>query len=161
MGNLIQSGAIAILAVLGSGFLFGFAPQPMLRLLVRVWPKNSERRAELLAEFRVVPYSKRWFWMFDIGWAALSDGLPLRNLERRRSRAAISAQKKANESAQAGQPDLVSGLAAQTSLIPNPFMPFLPDELADHPLATPPLRLTRLKKPKRKTSRAMSYAPSP
>ena len=43
-----------------------------------------------------------------------------------------------------------AALTTQTSPIPNPFMVALPDKIADHPMAHTPLRLTRLKKPKKK-----------
>ena len=43
-----------------------------------------------------------------------------------------------------------AALSPETRPIPNPLVPPLPDKLADHPMATTPLRLTRLKKPKKK-----------
>ena len=43
-----------------------------------------------------------------------------------------------------------AAISAQTHPIPNPLSPALTDELADHPMANTPLRLTRLKKPKGK-----------
>jgi len=43
-----------------------------------------------------------------------------------------------------------AAISKDISTIPNPFVPPLPDKLADHPMATTPLRLTRLKPPKKK-----------
>ena len=42
-----------------------------------------------------------------------------------------------------------AALSPEVGTIPNPFVPPLPEKLADHPMATTPLRLTRLKKPKK------------
>jgi PiT family inorganic phosphate transporter len=46
-----------------------------------------------------------------------------------------------------------AALAHETSPIRNPFAPPLPQKLAGHPMATTPLRLTKLKKPKKKHRR--------
>ncbi len=42
-----------------------------------------------------------------------------------------------------------AALSPETSPIPNPFAPPLPEKLAGHPMATTPLRLTKLKPPKK------------
>ena len=46
-----------------------------------------------------------------------------------------------------------AALSTEVHPIPNPFAPPLPDKIADHPMATTPLRLTKLKKPKKKYRR--------
>ena len=42
-----------------------------------------------------------------------------------------------------------AAISSETSPIPNPLSPALPGKIADHPLATTPLRLTKLKWPKK------------
>jgi len=47
-----------------------------------------------------------------------------------------------------------AAISPEASPIPNVFVPALPEELGDHPMATTPLRLTGLKPPKTKKPKA-------
>ncbi|MCL2735024.1 MAG: inorganic phosphate transporter [Propionibacteriaceae bacterium] len=51
-------------------------------------------------------------------------------------------------------------LSAPARPVVNPLQPALPGKIADHPMATTPLRLTKLKKPKNKQLRKPPEAPS-
>ncbi|MCL2784423.1 MAG: inorganic phosphate transporter [Propionibacteriaceae bacterium] len=53
-----------------------------------------------------------------------------------------------------------AALSSQTSPIPNPFIPPLPEKLGDHPMANTTMRLTQLKKPKPK-NKGTSYPTTP
>ncbi|MCL2483503.1 MAG: inorganic phosphate transporter [Propionibacteriaceae bacterium] len=53
-----------------------------------------------------------------------------------------------------------AALSSQTRPIPNPLVPQLPDKIADHPMATTPLVLTKLKKPKNKRNKGGSSEPA-
>jgi len=46
-----------------------------------------------------------------------------------------------------------AALSLETSPIPNPLAPALPEKIADHPMASTPLRLTRLKNPRKKSKK--------
>lgn len=52
--------ALLVLVVLGAGF-----PNLVLRLLILLYPRDGDRRAELLAELHVVPPWVRPFWVFE------------------------------------------------------------------------------------------------
>ncbi len=66
--------------------VFGFAPRLCLRLLLRLYPPGDARRAELMAELKVVPRWERPFWVSEQLETALSEA-PVR---RRRVAAARS-----------------------------------------------------------------------
>jgi len=54
-----------------------------------------------------------------------------------------------------------AAISPETSPIPNPFVPPLPEKLGDHPMATTPLRLTGLKRPKTKKKPKAKKKPAP
>ncbi|WP_410619073.1 hypothetical protein [Amycolatopsis sp. cmx-8-4] len=77
--------------------LYGFAPGFVLRLLVRLYPKQDPRRTELVAELYAVPRLSRPFWVADALAAVLIEGLPRRIKavqDRRREKKLKSARKK-------------------------------------------------------------------
>lgn len=63
------------------------APGPLVRCLVRIYPRDDPRRSELLAELPAVPFSERPFWVLEQVETVLVDGLPsrVRRLRQRRS----------------------------------------------------------------------------
>lgn len=61
---------------LGSAVLvWGFAPGALLRLTVRLYPRDHPRRREMLGELCGVPRIERPFWVAEQLEAALSEGL--------------------------------------------------------------------------------------
>lgn len=58
--------------------IFGAAPNLALRLLLRAYPKDHPRRAELWAELQVVPRWERPFWVCEQVDGALFEGLKSR-----------------------------------------------------------------------------------
>lgn len=72
------------------GLTFGLAPGLLLRVIVRLYPKESPRRTELLAELHDEhgkrPYLDRVVWVFEQCELALCEGLPQRAAIGRRAR---------------------------------------------------------------------------
>ncbi len=64
----------ALLGVL----VFGFLPGPILRLIVRIYPKEHPRRRELVAELYALDYHKRLLFVAQNLELALFEGLPMR-----------------------------------------------------------------------------------
>lgn len=58
--------------------VFGFAPGVVLRVIVRLYPKASPRRRELLGELPHVPWVERPFWVAQHLETALAEGVPAR-----------------------------------------------------------------------------------
>lgn len=56
--------------------LFGFAPGFLLRLVLKIYPKDDPRCRELLAELYAVPRLERPFWVAEQFETALAEGLP-------------------------------------------------------------------------------------
>lgn len=71
--------------------IFSLAPDIVLRLFVLVYPKNSERRNELVAELRVVPRWERPFWVTEQLAMITAEGWGDRLRARRHRRAGIPA----------------------------------------------------------------------
>ena len=71
-------------------FVFGFAPGAVLRLLVLVYPKESLRRAELIAELYLVPRIERPVWVAQQAEVAIFEGLPQRLRAMRTKRAELA-----------------------------------------------------------------------
>ncbi|ONF73171.1 hypothetical protein [Amycolatopsis keratiniphila] len=67
--------------------IYGFAPGFVLRLLVKLYPKNDPRRRELIAELYTVRRLERPFWVADALGAVAVEGLPRRFGEYRLKRA--------------------------------------------------------------------------
>ncbi len=67
--------------------LLVLAPGLLLKCLIRVYPYDDPRRAELLAELRSVPRGERSVWVLEQVETVLLDGLPsrMRRLRQRRS----------------------------------------------------------------------------
>ncbi len=55
--------------------VFGFAPGFFLRLIVRAYPRNDPRRAELIAELYAVPRIQRPLWVAEQLEVAVFEGL--------------------------------------------------------------------------------------
>lgn len=66
--------------------IFGLAPDLLLRLLVLIYPRNSDRRKELIAELRVVPRWERPFWVAEQITLIMSEGSAARLRVRERER---------------------------------------------------------------------------
>ncbi len=62
------------LAMLISGISLGFMPGFLLRQIVRLYPKEDERRTELFAELRALPYLRRILWVFEQFETGIVDG---------------------------------------------------------------------------------------
>jgi hypothetical protein len=58
--------------------VFGFAPGFVLRLLVRLYPKDDPRRRELIAELYAMPRRERPLWVAEQLETVLFEGLPSR-----------------------------------------------------------------------------------
>ncbi|MGH3830702.1 MAG: hypothetical protein ACRDRS_09675 [Pseudonocardiaceae bacterium] len=71
--------------------VFGFAPGACLRLIVRAYPRDDPRRAELKAELYVLPWWERPLWVAEQLEVALFEGLPHR-LRSRRDKGALRAE---------------------------------------------------------------------
>lgn len=54
---------------------FGFSPRLVLRIVIRLWPKEDARRQETIAALDHIPYSKRLLFVVEQLEAALVDGL--------------------------------------------------------------------------------------
>lgn len=73
----LPAGALTVMLTLG------FAPGFVLRLLVRIYPKDDPRRRELVAELYVLGYWQRLLFVGEQLETAIFEGLP-RRLRRRR-----------------------------------------------------------------------------
>jgi len=62
-------------ALLLAMLVFGFAPGVVLRVIVLAFHRDDPRRAELLAELRVVPFIERPLWVAQQLEVALFEGL--------------------------------------------------------------------------------------
>lgn len=71
----------AILVVL---LLFGFAPGCVLRLIVHLYPKNHDRRLELIAELYAMKFIERPLFVAQQIETSLFEGLPARLRNRKR-----------------------------------------------------------------------------
>jgi hypothetical protein len=69
--------------------VFGLAPRLVLRLIVRIFPKEDLRRRELVAELHAVPRWERPFWVAEQLEVAVMEGIPAR-IKWRRKRKAIA-----------------------------------------------------------------------
>jgi hypothetical protein len=56
------------------GLSLGFMPSFLLRQIVRLYPKGDERRTELFAELRALPYLKRIVWVSEQLETGIVDG---------------------------------------------------------------------------------------
>jgi hypothetical protein len=84
------------LGVLICGVTFGFMPGFLMRhLVIRLWPKDHPRRAELIAELYVLGHFKRALFVFQSMEVGLSEGLTARI---RVARAAAQAARRSQES---------------------------------------------------------------
>lgn len=72
------------LGLLITGLSLGFAPNFLLRQIVRLYPANDERRTELFAELAALPYLKRIPWVFAQLETGIVDGRRAR-LDRKRT----------------------------------------------------------------------------
>jgi lipopolysaccharide/colanic/teichoic acid biosynthesis glycosyltransferase len=63
---------------LGGALFIGAAPVIATKLIVRLYPPNSARRQELLAELFVVPFRERLFWVGQCLVLGLTEGLSQR-----------------------------------------------------------------------------------
>jgi hypothetical protein len=86
-----------------SGFLFvlvafGFAPGFVLRTLVKIYPQDDPRRAELLAQLYVLRHLERPLFVAQQCETVLFEGLPHRIQEWRRRRASKPARKSVDHS---------------------------------------------------------------
>lgn len=61
-------------AICGAAVLCGLCPRLILRLMLLVYPRNDERRPELLAELSRIPYRERLMWVADQSVTAVFDG---------------------------------------------------------------------------------------
>ena len=59
-------------------FLFGFAPRAVLRLIVRAYPRGSDRREEMVAELDTIKRIEKPIWVAEQLEMALFEGLPHR-----------------------------------------------------------------------------------
>jgi hypothetical protein len=82
--DIIRHPWLDIMAALGT---FSLAPGIMLRLLVRLYPKGSARRRELVAELGVVPRWERPFWVAEQLMMIVTEGWSDRAVARRDRRA--------------------------------------------------------------------------
>src|SRR5271154_5468069 len=55
--------------------VFGFAPGPVLRLILLMYPKGDPRRKELIGELYAVPRIERPFWVAEQFEIAFFEGL--------------------------------------------------------------------------------------
>ncbi len=55
---------------------FGLAPGLLLRLIVRIYPKDHPRRRELVAELYAMEYKQQPFFVAQHLELALSEGIP-------------------------------------------------------------------------------------
>jgi len=72
--------------------VFGVAPGLALRMIVLIYPKENPRRAELLAELRVVPRLERPLWVAEQLEVAVFDGTRVRWRRRRIPPIAVQAE---------------------------------------------------------------------
>lgn len=77
-----------LLGVLISAIVFGFVPGALMRQVVRLWPKEHPRRAELIAEVYVIDYGKRLLFLFSVFEMGLFEGVAERLREVREARRA-------------------------------------------------------------------------
>ena len=68
--------------------LAGAAPGFLLRLLVRIYPKDHARRRELIAELYTVPYKEQLLFVAQQLELAVTEGVPARWRRRRSARKA-------------------------------------------------------------------------
>jgi hypothetical protein len=97
MSELLLGGSawwIVPVSLLVFGATFGLLPGLMLRLLVRLYPKNDPRRRELFAELYGPKMTRlnRFEWVFQQLETALRDGLASRRELRRRQLKLVSAR---------------------------------------------------------------------
>jgi hypothetical protein len=75
---------------------FGFFPGFVLRLFLLLYPKDDERRPELIAEVYVLPRWKRWLFVSEQMETAIFEG-PAERRRRRRERVALRGSDRAGE----------------------------------------------------------------
>jgi len=98
--------------------VMGLLPGLVLRLLVRLYPKDHPRRTELLAELYALPWWERPFFVAQVIEVATCEGLPLRAVRtlaaarRRGSRLAVDRADLATAAATLVFSGLSVGLAA-------------------------------------------------
>ncbi|MEU0791434.1 hypothetical protein ABZ342_15305 [Amycolatopsis sp. NPDC005961] len=71
-------------AVVGAAVLCGLCPRLILRLILLVYPRDDERRPELIGELERVPYRERLIWVADQTVTAVFDGIAARFRSRKR-----------------------------------------------------------------------------
>jgi len=78
----VVSGA-TLPAFLTALLVFGFAPGFVLRLIVKLYPKNDPRRRELVAELYALPHLMRPIWVAEQIETAMFEGASARTSRRR------------------------------------------------------------------------------
>jgi hypothetical protein len=68
--------------------MFGFLPAFVLRVIVRLYPKNDPRRRELIAELYILKRFERPMWVAEQIETGLFEGPSARRRERRARRSA-------------------------------------------------------------------------
>lgn len=79
--ELARAPGVLLLAIV----IFSIAPGLVLRLTVLLYPKNDERRKELIAELYAMPRLQRPFWVGEQFETAIFDGLQARRVDKRRT----------------------------------------------------------------------------
>lgn len=97
MIELIEAvGDAALPGFLTALLVFGFAPGFVLRLIVKLYPRDDLRRRELVAELYTIPRLERPLWVAEQVETALFEGLGTRQQLRIQRRAAFRAAVAAN-----------------------------------------------------------------
>lgn len=75
MGAELLDAIVSWRAFMVALLVFGFAPGALLRLIVLAFPRDDDRRMELLAELHHVPRIERPFWVVEQMEVALFEGI--------------------------------------------------------------------------------------